>query len=74
MRCGTGTDTEGSTGSGDQTMPLINRTFIKEHAMVFRAALDSTMESCAASASNLFGAVTKGCPVSSAMSAAISSS
>lgn len=50
------------------------RTFIREHARVLRAPLASTMESCPARASNLFGAVTKGKPVSLAMSAAISSS
>lgn len=49
-------------------------TFIREHARVLRAPLASTMESCPARASNLFGAVTNGKPVSSAMSAAISSS
>lgn len=36
--------------------------FIRETAVVLAAALASTMASCAASASNLFGAVTNGYP------------
>lgn len=47
-------------------------TFMREHARVLRAPLASTMESCAARASNLLGAVTNGSPVSLAISAAIS--
>jgi hypothetical protein len=41
--------------------------FIKETANRFNAPLSSTMASCAAKDSNLFGAVTKGSPVSSAI-------
>ena len=39
--------------------------FITEQAIVFRAPDTSTKASCAAKASNLFGAVMKGRPVSS---------
>lgn len=45
-----------------------------EQAMVLSAPLASTMESCAARASNLFGAVMNGRPVSLAMRVAIFSS
>mmetsp|Transcript_17790 Transcript_17790/g.42698 ORF Transcript_17790/g.42698 Transcript_17790/m.42698 type:complete len:396 (-) Transcript_17790:392-1579(-) len=45
-------------------------TFIREQATVLRCPLASTMASCAARASNLLGAVTKGSPVSAATSAA----
>ena len=41
--------------------------FMRETARRFSAPLSSTMASCAASASNLLGAVTKGSPVSSAI-------
>jgi len=41
--------------------------FIRETASRFSAPDSSTIASCAASASNLFGAVTKGWPVSSAI-------
>ncbi|MNR05597.1 hypothetical protein D3C85_1216380 [compost metagenome] len=42
-------------------------TFIKATAVRFKAPESSTMASCAAKASNLFGAVTKGKPVKSAI-------
>ena len=45
-----------------------------EHAITFRVPDASTIASCAASASNLFGAVTNGRPVSVAMRFAISTS
>ena len=41
--------------------------FIKLTATVFNAPCDSTIASCAANASNLFSAVTKGKPVKFAM-------
>mmetsp|Transcript_37604 Transcript_37604/g.87931 ORF Transcript_37604/g.87931 Transcript_37604/m.87931 type:complete len:213 (-) Transcript_37604:689-1327(-) len=47
---------------------------LSEHASTFSAPLASMIASCAASASNLLGAVTKGSCVSSAMSRAISTS
>ena len=43
---------------------------MKLHAMVFSAPEAMTMASCAASDSNLFGAVVKGRPVSAAIFAA----
>mmetsp|Transcript_9690 Transcript_9690/g.24936 ORF Transcript_9690/g.24936 Transcript_9690/m.24936 type:complete len:204 (-) Transcript_9690:736-1347(-) len=49
-------------------------TFISDVAIVFSAPLASTMASCAASASNLFGAVTNGRPVSFSSCAATSTS
>ncbi|MCY1370732.1 hypothetical protein D9M69_578370 [compost metagenome] len=41
--------------------------FIKETAVRFKAPESSTIASCAAKASNLFGAVTNGNPVKSAI-------
>mmetsp|Transcript_11124 Transcript_11124/g.23867 ORF Transcript_11124/g.23867 Transcript_11124/m.23867 type:complete len:330 (-) Transcript_11124:314-1303(-) len=48
--------------------------FMRETATRLKAPLSSTMASCAASASNLLGAVTKGRPVMAAMRAATATS
>lgn len=70
-----GSDVASLSLVGPQAKGLHTKTtFIREQATVLRAPLASTMESCPARASNLFGAVTKGRPVSAAIRAAISSS
>ena len=55
----------------EPSMRMSFATFISETAIVFSWPESSTCASCAASASNLFGAVTKGSPVSFAISVAM---
>ena len=54
----------------DPSMRMSFAIFISDTAMVLSWPESSTCASCAASDSNLFGAVTNGCPVSVATSAA----
>ena len=51
----------------DESMRTSFAIFIRLTAIVFSAPWASTIASCAASASNLFSAVTKGNPVSAAI-------
>lgn len=62
-----------SSSSGGRVFTKGQHTFMSDTAMVFSAPLASTMASCAASASNLLGAVTKGRPRSSATALATAS-